>query len=127
MIGPRRPALAWILLTLMAFPDDLVVTSICDGEHMAGSAHYRGEAVDIRSNDLNTLTDKRLRAKKLKATLGLDFTVLLEPYDIPGSTAAEHIHVQLTKASTFDEATLMNLVSVFWLTRPMVQPPPARS
>jgi hypothetical protein len=87
--------LSYLLEKLMRDPERLVITSIGDGVHAADSAHYRGEAIDLRSHDLLTMEDKRARQARLKETLGPLFSVQLEPYDVAGSTAAEHLHVQL--------------------------------
>ncbi len=89
------PALRTLVWMLMCDDDRLTITSIGDGVHAPGSAHYRGEAIDVRSHDLGTLELKRARQARLQASLGAAFTVQLEPYDVPGSRAAEHLHLQL--------------------------------
>lgn len=62
---------------------DLVVTSLADGVHMAGSLHPRGYAADLRSSNLGA--DLPAVFASLKARLGPDYDVILE---------ADHIHVE---------------------------------
>src|SRR5687767_6007740 len=61
------PALAWMFYVLdglarhkAGLPDQLVITSIYDGTHSPNSRHYVGEAIDIRSKNFRTVSDKRL-------------------------------------------------------------------
>ena len=62
----------------------LVVTSCIEGTHKAGSEHYQGNAVDLRTRDL--ATDKVAYIQKLLAQrLGADFDVVLE---------GDHLHVE---------------------------------
>jgi hypothetical protein len=64
--------------------EDLVITSVMDGKHMAGSRHYAGQAVDIR---LVSVSEAFLPAK-LKAALGPDFDVVPE---------SDHLHIEYDK------------------------------
>lgn len=121
LMGTRTPALAWIVLVLMMDSDDHTITSMDDLTHDPHSAHYRGEAVDIRSHDLQTMDQKRARVARLKYALGAAFTVLLEPYDVPGSTAAEHIHIQLAKGVGYHLVNLGDDISLRWVR---TLPPP---
>ena len=66
----------------------LVITSGDDGTHMAGSKHYNGNAVDIRSHDLHGI--QALMVVHLKKQLGDRYDVLLED---PGGPN-EHIHIE---------------------------------
>ena len=66
------------------------ITSICDGNHMAGSKHYEGKAFDFRTwidnagNQLPQL-DKQHLKKALQDELGDDYDVVIE---------STHIHVE---------------------------------
>ena len=62
-----------------------VITSVTDGEHMVGSKHYTGEAVDLRTYDLSTKEMISWR-NKIAWALGKEYTVILED---------DHIHIQL--------------------------------
>ena len=75
---------------------DLVVTSIHDSQHMAGSRHCTDEAVDVRSKNLAP-NDKHLFVEQLQLELGPRFTVLLEDH----GGANEHIHIQPKKGTTY--------------------------
>ncbi len=63
---------------------ELVVTSGLDGTHSAGSYHYYGYAVDLRTRYFDE-DRKSLIASELKKRLGGMYTVVLEK---------THIHVQ---------------------------------
>lgn len=68
-----------------------VVTSTTDSEHSHKfSAHYRGDAWDLRSKHLKTSERKKEVLYKLKGTLGPDYLVILELEGKP----QEHIHLQ---------------------------------
>lgn len=66
----------------------LVITSGSEPyKHSASrSAHYRGDAIDVRSRQV---TDKRQLLRSLKRKLGPNFVILLES---PGQ-AREHYHI----------------------------------
>lgn len=61
---------------------ELVITSATDGDHMSGSKHHCGDAVDLRSR---TLDDPEAVTRELKDKLGRDFDVLYE---------GNHIHIE---------------------------------
>lgn len=67
----------------------LVVTAVMDGQHTTGSAHYRGEAADLRSN---TLAPGRVPAviAALQTALGPDYFILYEGEGTPQA----HIHLE---------------------------------
>lgn len=92
------PALSWILDTLVYIDErieqDIIVTSVNDGQHMIGSRHYTNEAIDIRTHNL---VDKPKVVSLLISAIGAKFTVLLENPD----TTNEHIHIQVKKGETF--------------------------
>lgn len=80
-----------ILLAIMvaqsvfeAFQKDLTITSITDGDHKAGSLHHTGEAVDLRSRDIDGTVLMQILTQ-LRAQLGGSFDVVLEK---------DHIHVE---------------------------------
>jgi len=66
---------------------DCWITSGNDSDHMVGSKHYIGRAVDLRDKQL---TDPSGAAAQLRSALGPQFTVLHEDAGKPNS----HIHVQ---------------------------------
>jgi len=72
----------------------LVVTSVIDGVHKSGSAHYSGRAVDLRSHELQ---DPARAQVALAAALGPDFDVVLEGVGTPGA----HIHVEFDPKSPY--------------------------
>jgi hypothetical protein len=98
------PALLHMLATLerlsrelFGLPDEgLVITSGSDGQHMAGSKHYTGEAFDLRTKTLNA-TMRSTLMRELRRELGPQFTVLLED----AGTSNEHAHVQVKKGATW--------------------------
>lgn len=67
----------------------LVVTEGTGGDHMIGSLHYHGQAVDLRTSNLNE-SDKAMIVAELKANLGAEYDVIFEGADTPN----EHIHVE---------------------------------
>ena len=95
------PALCRILEALLedSAPEH-VVTSITDGIHTHHSAHYRGEAVDVRTRDLSA-DDAAAVRDRLAAALGPRFTVLLEQPGATPATSAQHLHVQLAIGATW--------------------------
>lgn len=64
--------------------EELVVTAATDGEHSAGSLHYYGYAVDLRTRYFGA-DDSRKIAIELQKRLNKDYTVIFE---------GDHIHVQ---------------------------------
>jgi hypothetical protein len=87
--------------TLFGLPaEGLVITSGSDSTHMAGSKHYTGEAIDLRSKTLGAL--KPTVVSTLRAELGSQFTVLLEHEGKP----QEHVHIQVKKGRRFDPDAL---------------------
>jgi len=95
------PALAWMLLKLAGHPVELVITSGTDGQHVHSSAHYRGEAIDVRVIDLAQPADRRARADLIKRLLGPQFQVSLEEFEINPLWTGPHIHAQLIAGVTF--------------------------
>lgn len=77
-------------------PFAVTLTAGSNGTHAPGSAHYRAEAVDVRSKDF-TPDAKAPFAEALQQRLGPAFFVDLEHLDEPN----EHFHVQLRKGATY--------------------------
>jgi len=63
---------------------ECVITSLMDGTHMPTSLHYKGSAVDLRTNYFNN-AQKRIATRRLKEELGGNYDVVLEHH---------HIHVE---------------------------------
>lgn len=63
---------------------DCVVTACVDGKHSAGSLHYAGAAVDLRTRDVPQERRQTLAAR-IRTCVGEDFDVVLE---------ADHIHIE---------------------------------
>jgi hypothetical protein len=63
---------------------DCVVTACVDGVHQAGSLHYCGLAVDLRSRDFRP-GDLDKAIARIKQCLGADYDVVLEN---------DHIHLE---------------------------------
>jgi|SRR5271154_6801431 len=77
---------------------DLVITSGTDGEHSGpNDPHHRGEAYDIRTNDLGEL-DKQFILRQTMAYLGTEqFYGFIEA----PATDNEHIHIQVKKGTKY--------------------------
>ena len=76
------PAIAKVFSDIDA---DLVITSVTDGVHMAGSLHNVGKAIDVRSRDLG-VPQRQAIVQQLKKALGPSFDVVAE---------SSHIHIEL--------------------------------
>jgi hypothetical protein len=63
---------------------DLMITSGIEGRHMAGSLHYVGAAVDLRTNDLHADDVTKLVAR-VRECLGEEYDVVVE---------ADHLHIE---------------------------------
>lgn len=76
----------------MVFEDhdvEAVITSANDRLHKQGSLHYQDKALDLRSHNLISGSEKFVVAD-LKRALGSDYDVILEDLDTPN----EHIHLE---------------------------------
>jgi uncharacterized protein YcbK (DUF882 family) len=73
---------------------DLTITACVDGKHMAGSLHYAGAAVDVRTRDVPADKISAILAK-LKEALAGDFDVLLE---------GDHIHIEFQPKQSITNA-----------------------
>lgn len=67
-----------------AFGVEPWATSVMDGDHKAGSLHYRGRAFDLRVRDVVPERRKAFR-DALRRALGPEYDVVLEP---------SHVHVE---------------------------------
>ncbi len=63
---------------------DLIVTSVLEGNHHAGSLHYKGLAADVRTRHLPEGM-KRVLHDELQTALGTDWDVVLE---------SDHLHLE---------------------------------
>lgn len=63
---------------------ELVITAGLDGVHSAGSLHYYGLAVDLRTRYFSE-EEKEVAASRLMSDLGSDYDVI---------THSSHIHVE---------------------------------
>ena len=68
----------------LKYGKELVITSARDGIHSAGSLHYYGFAVDLRTHYFDEDT-KRKVATELKMRLGADYDII---------THSTHIHAE---------------------------------
>ena len=66
------------------FNKDLVVTSVCDGEHNTNSLHYVGYACDLRTNSLSESQLKRA-VDMLRNCLGKQYDIVLD---------SDHCHLE---------------------------------
>ena len=82
-----RPVLVAAEMIWRHHGQELVVTSGLDGTHSAGSLHYYGYALDLRSNYF-TGTEKASAVNALRAALGGDYDVVSHP---------THIHVEFDR------------------------------
>jgi len=62
----------------------VVVTSGTDGQHMVGSKHYDGAALDFRTRNLTGAERERFM-RTIKRRLGRDYDVVLE---------LDHLHIE---------------------------------
>jgi conjugal transfer mating pair stabilization protein TraG len=67
-----------------------VVTSGNDSQHMEGSLHFAGRALDFRTKHMSGGGSAFSVRDQLRVALGPTFTVLLEDF----GQANEHLHVQ---------------------------------
>ena len=68
----------------------LTITSANDSQHMEGSLHYQGRALDLRTRDLPEGMAATL-AGEIRSRLGNQFDVILE---------ADHIHIEYDPKTT---------------------------
>jgi hypothetical protein len=73
---------------------DCVVTACVDGVHKAGSLHYCGLAVDLRSHDSRP-GDADKAIARIRQCLGADYDVVLEN---------DHVHVEFDQKQPLTHA-----------------------
>jgi hypothetical protein len=87
------PQMAVVLVVASSLVDemerDLIITSANDSNHMNGSKHYSGEALDFRVHDWAADSKDRF-VNRLRGALGSDFDVVLESLGLSN----EHLHVE---------------------------------
>ena len=77
--------------TFVAYTGNIAVaTYTTNGQHSGSSFHYEGYAVDLRANNLDSLTASEI-ATDLQIQLGSDYQVFYETFSDPSNN---HIHVQ---------------------------------
>lgn len=82
-IGPEISLGIHIVESILnKYGQELVITSCMEGKHKRGSAHYRGDAVDLR---IWTLINAEECIKECREALGDDFDIILE---------GNHIHLE---------------------------------
>ena len=90
-LSPQAVLIALIVDRAYAdYNHETTITSANEGNHMEGSSHFKGEALDFRTKDLPPTVDKHMLRNEIKADLGDEFDVILENFG--GDN--EHIHVE---------------------------------
>jgi len=79
-----RPALIFADQIWREHGQELVITGALDGTHSAGSLHYYGYALDLRTRFF-TAAQVKIVAAELKHKLGTNYDVIIE---------GDHIHVE---------------------------------
>ena len=64
---------------------DCTITSCTEGQHMAGSLHYKGAAIDLRTKNIPHPVELKQIVDRLKLCLGADFDVVVE---------TDHLHIE---------------------------------
>jgi hypothetical protein len=64
---------------------DCTITSCVDGQHMAGSLHYKGAAIDLRTKQVAHAIELKQIVDPIKECLGADFDVVVE---------TDHLHIE---------------------------------
>ncbi len=79
-------AIVIVSKVLEKYTVETVITELTGGEHMEGSLHYSGYAVDIRSRDISPEL-MQVISTEIKNALGNDFDVVVEENP-------SHIHIE---------------------------------
>jgi hypothetical protein len=75
---------------MLTTPLDVVITAGTDGAHMAGSKHYIGEALDIRSKGFPNRATKKMFIEQVLGRLGPGYQMFVESE----GTENEHFHLE---------------------------------
>jgi hypothetical protein len=92
LTGMQAPLLFGLLLAEQAFASvgqDLIITSLNDGQHKTGSFHYRGLAADLRIKHVPE-GKRPVVLARLGDALGPEWDVLWEGRGTPN----EHLHIE---------------------------------
>lgn len=84
-------------LRIPNYPDDWMITSVNDSNHLPNSRHYTDEAIDMRSKNFDNEMRKIEFRDRLQFALGPKFTVLYEN----ARKVNEHFHIQVRKGQVF--------------------------
>ena len=91
-----RPKSLWIAAAFinaaieLGLERDILITSGNDSEHMIGSAHYRDDALDLRTKSMQSTLQKKRFVEIVQRRLGPEFQVFLEHL----GEAEEHVHAE---------------------------------
>jgi len=83
---PEIMRMIWIAQQQAPNGYEMTITSGCDGEHKANSAHYKGRAFDLRTRDFPEGSSVKTWSRRIQAALGSNYFVLVE---------SDHIHLQI--------------------------------
>jgi hypothetical protein len=64
---------------------ECMITSCMEGAHMAGSLHYKGAAIDLRTKHVAHAIELKQIVDRVKECLGADFDVVVE---------TDHLHIE---------------------------------
>ena len=79
-----QPEILIALMNLtMCVPEGITITSALDGEHMLGSKHYIGQAIDVRT--FNWGEGQKQELRECLRGLGRDYDVVQEH---------DHLHIE---------------------------------
>jgi hypothetical protein len=81
-----HPRILWVTLLIESVwnGEPVLITSVMEGEHMEGSLHYKGRAIDFRYPEI----DRVIKLEKLRKALSGLFGMVLEK---------DHIHIEYEK------------------------------
>ena len=88
-VCPELAFAATVIESTLSPYGPVVVTSVLDGEHMDGSLHFRGRAMDLRAKHIAE-HHRDIALAALRKNLGTEFDVLLEGR----GTDNVHFHVE---------------------------------
>lgn len=77
-------------LSRVKAPVTLVITAGTNGQHKAGSKHYSGAALDVRSKNFPSRASKLEFLEAIRALLGPNYDCIFEGEGTPN----EHFHLE---------------------------------